>query len=173
MSRPETLQALFRSLHAIKGVGEGAIESILEARKDGPFKSLFDFCERVDSRKVNRKVLEALVKAGAFDFEKRPRRQIFDTIEKASNRGSSSQKDKAAVGVMEITRTWRPDGEKGEWASVAVKPVAPLKRPVTLAEMKAEPRLAKIEVLRQSRLSVTPVRDDEWAVLMEMSGGLA
>jgi len=83
-------------LGAIKGVGEGAIESIVEARKDGPFKSLFDFCERVDSRRVNRKVLEALVKAGAFDFEKRPRHQLFETIEKAMNRGSSSQKDKAA-----------------------------------------------------------------------------
>jgi DNA polymerase-3 subunit alpha len=83
-------------LGAIKGVGESAIESILDARKAGPFKSLFDFCERVDSRRVNRKVLEALVKAGAFDFEKRPRRQLFETIEKAMNRGSSSQKDKAA-----------------------------------------------------------------------------
>ncbi len=83
-------------LGAIKGVGEGAIESIIEARKEGPFKSLFDFCERVDSRRVNRKVLEALVKAGAFDFEKRPRRQLFETIEKAMNRGSASQKDKAA-----------------------------------------------------------------------------
>jgi DNA polymerase-3 subunit alpha len=83
-------------LGAIKGVGESAIESILEARKEGPFKSLFDFCERVDSRRVNRKVLEALVKAGAFDFEKRPRRQLFESIEKAMNRGSSSQKDKAA-----------------------------------------------------------------------------
>jgi DNA polymerase-3 subunit alpha len=83
-------------LGAIKGVGEGAIEAIVEARKEGPFKSLFDFCERVDSRRVNRKVLEALVKAGAFDFEKRPRHQLFETIEKAMNRGSSSQKDKAA-----------------------------------------------------------------------------
>ncbi|HET9451741.1 MAG TPA: DNA polymerase III subunit alpha, partial [Aggregicoccus sp.] len=83
-------------LGAIKGVGEGAIESILEARADGPFKSLFDFCERVDGRRVNRKVLEALVKAGAFDFEKRPRRQLFETIERAMARGSSSQKDRAA-----------------------------------------------------------------------------
>ncbi|HLM48360.1 MAG TPA: DNA polymerase III subunit alpha, partial [Myxococcaceae bacterium] len=83
-------------LGAIKGVGEGAIEAIIEARKEGPFKSLFDFCERVDSRKVNRKVLEALVKAGAFDFEKRPRRQLFESIERAMSRGSSSQKDKAA-----------------------------------------------------------------------------
>lgn len=84
-----------------------------------------------------------------------------------------SNKEKAAVGVMAVTRAWRPDGEKGDWASVAVKPVAQLSRPVTLAEMKAEPRLAKLEVLRQSRLSVTPVRDDEWKVLMEMGGGLA
>ncbi|MGZ3460437.1 MAG: DNA polymerase III subunit alpha, partial [Archangium sp.] len=83
-------------LGAIKGVGEGAIEAIVEARKEGPFKSLFDFCERVDSRRVNRKVLEALVKAGAFDFEKRPRRQLFESIERAMSRGSSSQKDKAA-----------------------------------------------------------------------------
>jgi predicted RNA-binding protein with PUA-like domain len=80
-----------------------------------------------------------------------------------------SNKEKAAVGVMEITRAWKPDGEKGEWASVAVKPVKKLARPVTLAEMKAEPRLAKLEVLRQSRLSVTPVRDEEWAVIMSLS----
>jgi len=83
-------------LGAIKGVGEGAIEAIMEARKNGLFKDLFDFCERVDSRKVNRKVLEALVKAGAFDFEKRPRRQLFDTIEKAIARGANTQRDLAA-----------------------------------------------------------------------------
>lgn len=81
-----------------------------------------------------------------------------------------SNKEKAAVGVMEITRAWRPDGEKGEWASVAVKPVEKLPRPVTLAEIKAEPRLAKLEMLRQSRLSVTPVRDEEWHLLLKMGG---
>lgn len=82
-----------------------------------------------------------------------------------------SNTEKAAVGIMEIARTWKPDGEKGDWASVAVKPVEKLARPVTLADMKAEPRLAKLEVLRQSRLSVTPVRDDEWKVILEMAGG--
>ncbi len=82
-------------LGAIKGVGEGAIEAILEARNEGPFKGLFDFCERVDARRVNKKALEALVKAGAFDFEKRPRRQLFETIDRASERGSSAQRDKA------------------------------------------------------------------------------
>ena len=79
-----------------------------------------------------------------------------------------SNTEKAAVGIMEITRAWQPDGDDGKWASVAVKPVRKLARPVTLAMLKAEPRLAALEVLRQSRLSVTPVRDDEWAVILEL-----
>jgi DNA polymerase-3 subunit alpha len=54
-------------LGAIKGVGESAIESILEERTHGPFEDLFSFCERVDLRKVNRRVLEALIGCGAFD----------------------------------------------------------------------------------------------------------
>ncbi|MEN9800179.1 MAG: hypothetical protein RL653_3876 [Pseudomonadota bacterium] len=83
-------------LGAIKGVGEGAIEAILEARKEKPFKDLFDFCERVDARKVNRKVIEALVKAGAFDSSGKGRNALFATIEKAMNRGASSQRDAAA-----------------------------------------------------------------------------
>lgn len=86
-----------------------------------------------------------------------------------------SQTDKAAVGVMEVTRTWQADGPSedggdGKWASVAVKPVAAFKTPVTLAAMKAEPKLKELEVLRQSRLSVTPVRAAEWAVLLAMGG---
>lgn len=79
-----------------------------------------------------------------------------------------SNTEKAAVGIMEITRAWQPDGDDGKWASVAVKPVRKLGKPVTLAMLRAEPRLARLEVLRQSRLSVTPVRDDEWAVLLEL-----
>lgn len=54
-------------LGAIKGLGEGPIDNILEARKSGPFKDLFDFCQRVDSRKVNKRALEAMVRSGALD----------------------------------------------------------------------------------------------------------
>lgn len=54
-------------LGAIKGLGEGPIENIINARKKGPFKDLFDFCSRVDSRKVNKRALEALVRSGALD----------------------------------------------------------------------------------------------------------
>lgn len=79
-----------------------------------------------------------------------------------------SNTEKAAVGVMDVTRAWRPDGEGGKWASVAVKPVGPLPHPVTLAEIKAEPKLADLMMLRLSRLSCSKVEADEWAVLMAM-----
>ena len=82
-----------------------------------------------------------------------------------------SNTQKAAVGIMEITRAWQPDGDDGKWASVAVKPVEKLARPVTLEAIKAEPKLAGLEMLRQSRLSVTPVRDAEWTLLLEMAAG--
>lgn len=88
-------------LGAIKGVGESAIEAILEARKVKPFTSLFDFCERVDGRRVNRKTMEALVMAGAFDFEKRHRKQLFDTVPIALERGASTQRD-ALVGQSNL-----------------------------------------------------------------------
>jgi predicted RNA-binding protein with PUA-like domain len=76
--------------------------------------------------------------------------------------------DKAAVGIMRITREGAPDPKDANWVSVAVAPVRPLAKPVTLKAMKAEPRLAKLEMIRQSRLSVSPVRDEEWAVLLEL-----
>jgi len=76
---------------------------------------------------------------------------------------------KAAVGVMKIARAGKPDGADGEWVSVAVEPVEPLKTPVTLKAMKAEPRLAQMQMIRQSRLSVSPVTDAEWAVVMELA----
>jgi predicted RNA-binding protein with PUA-like domain len=79
--------------------------------------------------------------------------------------------DKAAVGIMRIARGGAPDPKDANWTSVAVEPVAPLAKPVTLAAMKADPRLARLEMLRQSRLSVSPVCDDEWTALLEMAGG--
>ena len=81
-----------------------------------------------------------------------------------------SNEQKAAVGVMRVTRGGRPDGEDGKWVSVAVEPVKALATPVELKAIKAEPRLAALEMLRQSRLSVSPVRDEEFAVILEMAG---
>ena len=80
-----------------------------------------------------------------------------------------SMSDKAVVGIMRITRGAEPDPKDKEWVSVRVEPVRPLERPVTLAEIKAEPKLAQMELIRQSRLSVAPVRDEEWAVVLELA----
>ncbi|WP_249672343.1 DNA polymerase III subunit alpha [Pseudomonas abieticivorans] len=54
-------------LGAIKGVGEGPVEAITEARQDGPFKDLFDFCERIDLKRVNKRTLDGLIRSGALD----------------------------------------------------------------------------------------------------------
>jgi DNA polymerase-3 subunit alpha len=61
------LRTIRYGLGAVRGTGESAIQIIIEARKTGPFKDLFDFCGRVDRRQVNRRAIEALIRAGAFD----------------------------------------------------------------------------------------------------------
>ena len=81
-----------------------------------------------------------------------------------------SMSDKAVLGIMRVTRAAEPDPKASDWVRVRVEPVQPLERPVTLAEIKAEPELAKMELVRQSRLSVAPVRDEEWAKVLEMAG---
>ena len=78
--------------------------------------------------------------------------------------------DRAVVGIMRVAREAAPDPKDPAWVSVAVEPVRPL-RPVTLKEIKAAPSLAAMELIRQSRLSVSPVREEEWAAILEMAGG--
>jgi len=82
-----------------------------------------------------------------------------------------SMSDKAVVGIMRITREAQPDPKDANWVSVRVEPVRALPRSVTLAEIKAEPRLAKMELIRQSRLSVAPVRGEEWQLVLELAKG--
>ena len=82
-----------------------------------------------------------------------------------------SMDERAVVGIMKIVRAGQPDPKDADWVSVRVEPVRALKRPVTLKEIKAEPKLAKMELIRQSRLSVAPVRDEEWKLVLEMAKG--
>ncbi len=87
-------------LGAIKGVGESQIEAIVEARKDGPFKHIFDFCSRV-GRKVNKRVLEALVRSGAFDIIGPNRATLFASIDEALKRANQDTKNNDA-GIMDL-----------------------------------------------------------------------
>ena len=82
-------------LAAVKNVGAKAAAEIIRVREiEGPFKSLFDLCCRVDLSKVNRRVLESLVKAGAFDGEGVPRSRLFAAIESAIENGRSASRDR-------------------------------------------------------------------------------
>ena len=80
-----------------------------------------------------------------------------------------SMSDKAVVGIMRIASEPGPDPKDENWVAVRVEPVRALERPVTLAEIKAEPSLAAMELIRQSRLSVCPVRPEEWQAVLAMS----
>ena len=84
----------------------------------------------------------------------------------------ASMTDKAVVGIMRVTREAQPDPKDADWVSVRVEPVRPL-NPVTLAQIKGEPKLAQMELIRQSRLSVAPIREDEWEIVLKMAGSKA
>ncbi len=82
-------------LAAVKNVGEAAIDSIIAVRNEGgPFASLFDFCERVDSRRVNRRVIESLIKCGAFDSTKAARAALLTALDRAMEMAASRQRDR-------------------------------------------------------------------------------
>ena len=92
-----TLNAIRYGLAAIKNVGEGAMASaIAERERRGDFTSLEDFCSRLDSRIGNRKIIESLVKAGAFDFLQRRRAELFACIEETLAASAASHRDRAA-----------------------------------------------------------------------------
>ena len=86
-------------LGAVKNVGSGAIEAILESRTEGPFKSLYDFCERVDLRRVNKRVIESLIKCGAFDSTGATRSSQMEGLEGATGYGQKIQEEKASAQV--------------------------------------------------------------------------
>ena len=82
-------------LAAIKNVGEGAVESIVAIRNEsGPFTSFFDFCRRVDLHKVNKRMLEGLIKAGAFDSTGAKRAQLMAVLDQAIEDGAATQRER-------------------------------------------------------------------------------
>lgn len=85
-------------LAAVKGVGTSAVEAIIEAREEagGAFKDFGDCVERLDFGRVNKKVMESLIKCGAFDWTERPRHQLYKCIDQAINVAQKVQSDKAS-----------------------------------------------------------------------------
>ena len=83
-----------------------------------------------------------------------------------------SNEDKAIVGIVEVTKPYYPDpsDESGKFGMVDVREVKALKNKVTLMQIKAEPRLAGMTLVNNSRLSVQPVSDKEWRIVLEIAG---
>ena len=118
-------------LGAVKGVGAGAVEAVLEARDaDGPLLSVYDFCRRVDSQRVNRRVLEALVKSGAFD---------------GVAQGGEVHPGPAAVGARRRHRAGRPGPARQE-AAARPRCSACSSRPRAAAPAASHPRSTRTSI---------------------------
>lgn len=104
-------------LGAIKGLGEGPVDSILSAREQGgAFKNLFDFCARVDLRKVNKRALEALIRGGAMDEIGPSRARLLATIEEAVQRAEQNAHNEN-VGMMDMFGEVVPDENEDVYAN--------------------------------------------------------
>ncbi len=81
-----------------------------------------------------------------------------------------SVSEKSVIGIVEVVRLYYPDPSDptGRFGMVDVKALRPMIRPVSLAEIKAEPRLADLPLIRQSRLSVLPLGEEQWRIICEM-----
>jgi predicted RNA-binding protein with PUA-like domain len=80
--------------------------------------------------------------------------------------------ERQIVGIVEVARTFYPDpkDETGRWGQVDVRAIKPVPKPVTLAEIKAEPKLADLLLVRHSRLSVMPIPEIAWMLIVKMAG---
>lgn len=105
------------ALAGIKNVGEGAAQAIVaERERGGPYQGLVDFCARLDGKQINRRVIESLVRAGAFDFTRQHRARLFNGIETAMARAASVARDRRSgqgslFGLLDAGAPVVADGE--------------------------------------------------------------
>ena len=109
-------------LDAVKGVGFSAVEAIKNAREDGHFTSLWDFCERVDARTVNKRSIEALINCGAFGSTGDTRKGMLDVLDAAQSAGQRSQQD-AQMGQGSIFDLFDAQPDAAPFAAPSYPPV--------------------------------------------------
>ncbi|MGA8051208.1 MAG: DNA polymerase III subunit alpha [Burkholderiales bacterium] len=127
---PVDARTIRYGLGAIRGTGESAVNEIVRARESGPFGNLFDFCSRVDKRIVNRRAIEALVRAGAFDSTDANRASMLATVGRAMEAAEQAERQAAQVSLF---------GDSDAAPGAALRPVEakPWDRKQTLTEEKA------------------------------------
>ncbi|WP_210492831.1 DNA polymerase III subunit alpha [Patulibacter sp. SYSU D01012] len=154
-------------LDAVKGVGHSAVEAIKEAREDGPFTSIWDFCERVDFRCVNGKALDSLIRCGAFSSTKATRQGMLAVVEDAQQVGKKVQQD-AAAGQGSIFDFGMDDAAAG--ASATKASTHP---PIPTAEFDQRELLAMEKEVIGLFLSAHPLKDVRDALAHKTECGLA
>lgn len=114
-------------LSAVKNVGSGAVDLIIKARKSaGDFTSLFDCCKRVDSKAANKKVLESLIKCGAFDRLGSKRSQLMDGVEKIMNLAGAINKDRQNGQLLLFEQTNTQENDNQDLADIEEWPISKL-----------------------------------------------
>jgi DNA polymerase-3 subunit alpha len=124
------LKTVRYGLGAVRGTGQSAIESILEARRQGAFKDIYDFCRRVDKRLVNRRCAEALVRAGAFDAIERNRASLLATVGRAIEAAEQAERQASQTSLF-------GEADASHAAALALVPAREWDLRQTLTEEKA------------------------------------
>jgi DNA polymerase-3 subunit alpha len=153
-------------LDAVKNVGHSAVEAILRAREEAPIASIWDFCERVDSRAVNKRAIECLVKCGALDSTGASRRGMLETLPAAQSAGQKAQED-AQMGQGSIFDFGEEGGGGGASAPSQHRP------PIPAAEFDRAELLALEKETLGTYLSSHPLAEVGPALRKRVDCGLA
>ena len=139
-------------LDAVKNVGHAAVEAILRAREDAPIASIWDFCERVDSRAVNKRAIECLVKCGALDSTEATRKGMLEALPAAQSAGQKAQED-AQLGQGSIFDFGDDAGQAGGSSQAQHRP------PISAAEFERAELLALEKETLGTYLSSHPLTE--------------
>jgi DNA polymerase III subunit alpha len=158
-------KAIRFGLDAVKNVGHAAVEAILRAREDSPIASIWDFCERVDSRAVNKRAIECLVKCGALDSTGATRKGMLEALPAAQSAGQKAQED-AQLGQGSIFDF----GDDAGSASAAQSHHRP---PISAAEFERRELLAMEKETLGTFLSSHPLSEVRDAMRARVDCGLS
>jgi DNA polymerase III subunit alpha len=161
-------KAIRFGLDAVKNVGHSAVEAILRAREDAPIDSIWDFCERVDSRAVNKRAIECLVKCGALDSTGATRKGMLEALPAAQSAGQKSQED-AQLGQGSIF-DFGDAGASGEGGGTSSSHHRP---PISAAEFERRELLAMEKETLGTYLSSHPLSEVREALRARVDCGLA
>jgi DNA polymerase III subunit alpha len=153
-------------LDAVKNVGHAAVEAILSAREEGPFRSLWDFCDRVDARAVNKRATECLIKCGALDSTGASRKGMLEAVAAAQASGQKAQED-AQLGQGSIFELGGAPGAEAGSAPAVQRP------PISAAEFERSMLLAAEKETLGTYLSSHPLTDVRDALRARVDCSLA